>query len=181
MVPILQFRIGDGGMLTTSLIYPFPSYCVYYLRSQVSPKTYVGYSIDPFHRLDQHNHFIAGGAKKTLIGRPWTIVCIVSGFPTSRAALQFEWKWHHIRKKKLRYGKKVVPGLGMTDCFSALRYLFSCQWTSDSPSPGSFPLFVWWNHCNPCPNRILGSSLEYQYYSSLSGCKNWDVYQGYFY
>ena len=181
MLPVFEHRIGEFGKLTTTLVIPSISYSVYYLQSCVSSKTYVGYSIDPFHRLDQHNHFITGGAKKTNIGGPWKIICIVSGFPTSTSALQFEWRWNEIRKRRIRRGRKTYKGLGIIECNAGLQYLFACQWTSTSPTLKSFPLYVWWNYFNPCPPRISANSVKYRCSPQLQEYPGWDIYFGYFY
>lgn len=104
---------------------------VYFLESLTGRKTYVGYSVDPFRRLRQHNGEIVGGAKRTKKGGPWKIKCIVGGFPTERSALQFEWKWHRLRRK-------------IKKCEDGLSYLFNTQWTKTSPEPFSFPLTLIW-------------------------------------
>lgn len=54
---------------------------------------------DPMRRLKQHNREISGGARATQ-GRNWHHVMIVSGFPTKRDALQFEWYWKYISKRR---------------------------------------------------------------------------------
>lgn len=48
-----------------------------------------------------------GGARATTMrvgeGQAWRRACLVSGFPDQRAALQFEWRWKSLsRKKELR-------------------------------------------------------------------------------
>jgi predicted GIY-YIG superfamily endonuclease len=68
---------------------------VYLIRSLTTNKTYVGYALNPHRRLRQHNGEIVGGAKSTHSGRPWTIICYVTGFPDNSTALQFEWRNHH--------------------------------------------------------------------------------------
>lgn len=63
--------------------------------------SYIGFSINPLHRIRQHNGEILGGAKKTLKLRPWDIVCVITGFTSKTYALQFEWAWQHTSKSKL--------------------------------------------------------------------------------
>ena len=55
-------------------------------------KSYVGATVDPDHRLRQHNGEISGGAKATH-GRKWSRRFLIGGFPDERTALQFEWWW----------------------------------------------------------------------------------------
>jgi len=73
-----------------------------YLLETVSgpPKTYVGVTPDLDRRLRQHNGELSGGAKATH-GRAWKRACHVTGFPDSRAALQFEWRWKQIARRQL--------------------------------------------------------------------------------
>ncbi|KAH8417207.1 hypothetical protein KR222_006355, partial [Zaprionus bogoriensis] len=74
-------------------------YGVYLLCSQ-SPearhrgKCYVGFTVNPKRRIQQHNRGCEfGGARKTSSRGPWQMVMIVHGFPNSITALQFEWAW----------------------------------------------------------------------------------------
>jgi predicted GIY-YIG superfamily endonuclease len=83
-----------------------------------SGASYVGATVDMAHRIRQHNCEIKGGAKYTssavAAGHTWNILYTVAGFPDSRAALQFEWKW------KALTAKKGVPALKRTHALIAL-------------------------------------------------------------
>ena len=81
-------------------------YC-YLLESQ--NKTYIGATVDPNRRLQQHNGEKSGGARATR-GKVWRRVLYVSGFPDWTAALQFEWAWKfHSRKQRGSLGR--IEGL----------------------------------------------------------------------
>ena len=85
-----------------------PSF-VYLLVASDDSATYVGATIDPDRRLRQHNKEIQGGAHATGVkvakGLTWRRHCYVSGFPDWTAALQFEWRWKQLTRKRGLNGK----------------------------------------------------------------------------
>lgn len=88
----------------TSKELPFKESFVYLLYCPQSNTTYVGATVDLDHRLRQHNGEIKGGARITSAqvarGHKWIRVLHVSGFPTWQAALQFEWRFKSLSRKK---------------------------------------------------------------------------------
>lgn len=84
---------------------PIPAfYCCYLLRSTVQRGfNYIGSTPNMLRRIKQHNAGREkGGAKRTNTKtlRPWEVTCIVHGFPSKIAALQFEWAWQHTHKSR---------------------------------------------------------------------------------
>jgi structure-specific endonuclease subunit SLX1 len=68
-------------------------------------RTYVGATKYKNRRIRQHNAEIKGGARYTSAqlkkhGK-WSYKYIIHGFNTWNEALKFEWRWKHVRKKKL--------------------------------------------------------------------------------
>ena len=101
--------------------------------------TYVGATVDVNRRLRQHNGEIKGGAKATKRivnkGRQWSRVCYVSGFPTWKCALQFEWKWKNIARKLPKFPKTN----SLQKKLEALNILLA----SDKSTSNSIPFLQW--------------------------------------
>ena len=78
-------------------------YC-YLLCTHTGGHTYVGATVDPDRRLEQHNGKRSGGARATGIqvarGEQWRRVCVITGIPEWRSALQVEWKWKQLSRKE---------------------------------------------------------------------------------
>ena len=110
------------------------NYC--YMLYTDKGQTYIGATVDPDRRLRQHNGEIKGGAwaTKRIVnkGRKWTRVCYVSGFPTWKCALQFEWKWKQI-------ARKLPKSNSLQKKLEALNILL----TSDRSTSTSIPFSEW--------------------------------------
>ena len=88
-------------------------YC-YILRNSYQPhknRTYNGYTVNPKHRVRQHNQEIKGGAIYTKLwgNKNWEMYCLLKGFPDHSTALQCEWKIKHPAKKRTRPLKYNSP------------------------------------------------------------------------
>ena len=84
--------MSEGAVQTLTLAHR-PWFC--YMLVTVDggrPKTYVGATVDPAHRLRQHNGELTGGARATH-GRQWVRRFLIGGFSDERTALRFEWWW----------------------------------------------------------------------------------------
>lgn len=97
---------------------------VYLLKSETTRRTYIGYTIDVKKRLRKHNGEIKGGAKYTRYGRPWKLICYVTGFPYEKTALQYEWRNHHPPRWLRRKGAgiprriKIMKGILQLEKFT---------------------------------------------------------------
>ena len=105
---IFFFPVTNTTMHKESNTESKPSF-VYLLVASDESATYVGATIDPDRRLRQHNKEIQGGAHATGVkvakGLTWSRHCYVSGFPDWTAALQFEWRWKQLTRKRGVNGK----------------------------------------------------------------------------
>jgi len=68
-------------------------------------KTYVGSTNNLVRRLDQHNGYISGGAKRTANDRPYDIDIFLQTYCDHKFILQLEWIIAHPngRKRNLKY------------------------------------------------------------------------------
>lgn len=108
-------------------------YC-YILRNTHEPhknRTYNGYTVNPKHRIRQHNKEIKGGAvyTQTWGNSTWEIYMLLTGFPDNHSALQCEWRIKHPVNKKVRPAIYNTPA----GRINSLNHIFCLdKWTSKS-------------------------------------------------
>lgn len=144
---IIYYMDSCGTMKRYRLILPktvgrlriISRHICYFLKSLSQPwRFYFGYTVDIDRRIRQHNGEIKGGAKRTRKGRPWKVVCYISGFPDQTTALQFEWRLHHpLTKKKSKKGVERALDI-ITEVISM------DQWTSNSIMSSDIHLTIHW-------------------------------------
>ena len=94
-------------------------------------RTYNGYTVNPKHRIRQHNQEIVGGAQYTKKwgNKSWEMYVLIKGFPDNHNALQCEWKIKHPARKRKRPQKYNGPEgrvIGLNEILKLSR------WTSKS-------------------------------------------------
>lgn len=123
-------------------------------------------AVDPRRRIDQHNGELDGGAKKTSKKRPWEMVLVVYGFPSSVAALRFEWCWQNPTESLLtRHALDAVPKAQKTKERLAAKVRVLYEMLHVAPF-NRYPLNVLWllkdkdkfrsllEECRPLPKHV---------------------------
>ena len=135
-------------------------FCCYLLKSTTTRKTYFGYTKNVSKRLRQHNGEIKGGAKATRYGRPWIIICVITGFPDKTTALQFEWRNHHPLKKR---------GCGINSRLQCLINILKMpKWTPKCISSKLLCLHIYWfekdlkiSSSSSCIQKVYTSNIDF--------------------
>jgi len=76
---------------------------VYLLQSTRLRRSYIGIAINVDRRLRQHNGDLAGGARSTRSGRPWTVARRLGPFPDRSTASRVEYAWKQVRGRQRLY------------------------------------------------------------------------------
>ena len=137
---------------------------VYLLLNEANTRTYVGATVNPDRRLRQHNRELVGGARATASDH-WTRICLVSGFPDERAALQFEWTWKHL-------GRKGGPGHCLERRYKALATLLERGKSSSTSEP-----FLTYPGTGLSLNIIKGPTTTYPIFEKFVYISHADTYE----
>jgi structure-specific endonuclease subunit SLX1 len=135
------------------------SYFVYLLICSDGSASYVGATVDLDHRLRQHNGEIKGGAvattSKLTKNRSWIRAAHVRGFPDWKSALQFEWRWKQISRKRLPKPNSIQQKRGppLQNRLSALSELLSLERATTKATP---------YHLWPTPPEPVMETIEAQ-------------------
>jgi predicted GIY-YIG superfamily endonuclease len=98
--------------------------CVYLLVDGTCPRrwSYIGYTTNLQRRLRQHRKELVGGAKYTARFRDARYMAYISGFPTKRSAMRYEW-WAKRRQGRLHIHRTMCHLKGhraRVNCFFAV-------------------------------------------------------------
>ena len=135
------------------------SYFVYLLICSDGSASYVGATVDLDHRLRQHNGEIKGGAvattSKLTKNRSWIRAAHVRGFPDWKSALQFEWRWKQISRKRLPKPNSIQQKRGppLQNRLGALSELLSLERATTKATP---------YHLWPTPPEPVMETIEAQ-------------------
>lgn len=142
------------------------SFFVYMLVcSDKKQSVYVGATVDLDKRLRKHNREIRGGADETGIevfnGYTWTRAGYVSGFPTWKEALKFEWRWHKTadRCNRLCKDKSTKRLSNLERNIEALRRVIA----RDRPTDSAMNYADWENGKGPVLNWELTQAEQVWY------------------
>ncbi len=117
--PVERLNVISNPVQTLNLLNVVPNitsdHSCYILKSLVSNRIYVGYTVNLPRRIRQHNGEIAGGAKKTKKWRPWIPLCHIRGFYDESTALRFEYRLQHPKSRKKAEQDSVIFIISVLD------------------------------------------------------------------
>lgn len=80
--------------------------CVYFLTDGAGRKSYIGYTTDLANRYHTHKNKLKKAARYTKRFQGCILVAAISGFPSKRCAMSFEW---FAKRRKLTCHKHKIP------------------------------------------------------------------------
>lgn len=149
----------------------------YLIWNKERKRTYVGITNNLTRRLHAHN--TNRGARSTKGPGTWIVVCHLSGFPDHRTVLQFEKKWHMMRRNNSHLGRGIpedkwyayIQPINLARSLNQLWVMLHLpKWTKKCIPSNQVHLVLYWSNNGEGCGRFLFRSREPNKYNYEISC-----------